>query len=58
LKEVIARGIVSFLTHFSILETKPKLKDELINVLKNMQDVRQGLFAPIIQSIIRGIFEC
>jgi len=36
LKKVIARSIVSFLTHFSILETKPKLKDELINVLKNM----------------------
>ncbi len=36
LKEAITRGIASFPTHFSILETKPKLKDELVNVLKNM----------------------
>jgi hypothetical protein len=58
LKEVIARRTTSFLTHFSILKTKPNLKDELINVLKNMQVVGQGLFAPIVQLIIRGIFEC
>jgi hypothetical protein len=58
LKEVIARGIVSFPRHFSIVETKPKLKNELINVLKNMRHVGQGLFASIIQPIIRGIFDC
>jgi len=39
LKKVIARGTTSIPTHFSILETRPKLKDEIINVLKNMQVV-------------------
>jgi phage-related protein len=39
------------------METRPKLKDELINVLKNMQTIGQGL-TPIVQPIIRGIFEC
>ncbi len=58
LKKTITRGIASFPTHFSILETKPKLKDELVNVLKNMRVVGQGLSTPIIQPIIRGIFEC
>jgi hypothetical protein len=37
LKKSIARRTISFYgTHISILETRPKLKDELINVLKNM----------------------
>jgi hypothetical protein len=36
LKEAIARRTTSIPTHFSILETRPKLKDETINVLKNM----------------------
>jgi hypothetical protein len=42
---------------FSILETIPELKDELITLLKNMHVVKQGLFAPIVQLIIKGIFE-
>jgi hypothetical protein len=54
LKKVIARGTTSFLTHFSILEIRPELKDELINVLKNMQVVGQGLFTPIVQPILEG----
>jgi hypothetical protein len=54
LKEVITRGTTSFLTHFSILETRPESKNELINALKNMQVVGQGLFAPIVQPIIEG----
>jgi hypothetical protein len=58
LKKVIAIRGTSFLTHFSILETRPELKDELINALKNMQVARQGLFAAIVQPTIRGIFEC
>jgi len=41
----------------SILETRLELKDELITFLKNMCDVRQGLSTPIIQPIIRRIFE-
>ncbi len=36
LKKVIAKAIASNLTHFSIFETRLELKDELINVLKNM----------------------
>jgi len=40
LKEVITRGTTSIPTHFSILEARPKLKDEIINVLKNMQVTR------------------
>lgn len=43
--------------HFLILEIRPELKDELIILLKNMSVVGQGLFTPIIQPIIRGIFE-
>jgi hypothetical protein len=43
--------------HFSILETRLELKDELITLLKNMHAARQGLFTPIIQPIIKGIFE-
>jgi hypothetical protein len=39
LKEVTARGIACIPTHFSILETRPKLNDEIINVLKNMRAV-------------------
>jgi hypothetical protein len=36
LKKIITKGIAFNLTHFSILETRLELKDELINVLKNM----------------------
>jgi hypothetical protein len=36
LKEIITKGIASNLTHFSILETRLKLKDELNNVSKNI----------------------
>jgi len=45
--------------HCSILKTKPKLKDELINMLKNMFKLfsKQGMFAHIIQLILWGIFE-
>lgn len=43
--------------HFSILQTKPKLKNELISMLKNMWAVTQGLSTPIIQPIIQGVFE-
>jgi hypothetical protein len=59
MKIVIKKGTTSIDVekHFLILEIKPKLKDELIILLKNMSVVGQGLFAPIIQLIIRGIFE-
>jgi hypothetical protein len=43
--------------HFSILETRLKLKDKLITLLKNMCVTKQGLSAPIVQPIIKGIFE-
>jgi hypothetical protein len=58
-KVVVKNGIASTVTkkHFSILETRPKLKDELITLLKNMHVARQGLFTPIVQLIIREIFE-
>jgi hypothetical protein len=36
LKEVITKGTTSNLTHFPIFETRLELKDELINMLKNM----------------------
>jgi hypothetical protein len=39
LKKTIARGTTPIPTHFSILETRPKLKDESINVLKSMRAV-------------------
>jgi hypothetical protein len=39
LKKAIARGTASIPTHFSILETIPKLKNEIINVLKSMRAV-------------------
>jgi hypothetical protein len=39
LKSVIEKGLTSMASniHFSILEIKPKLKNELISMLKNMQ---------------------
>jgi hypothetical protein len=43
--------------HFSNLETRPELKNELITLLKNMCAARQGLSTPIIQSIIVRVFE-
>ncbi len=43
--------------HFSILETKPKQKNEFISMLKNMQAIRRRLFAPIVQPIIQGVFK-
>jgi len=43
--------------HFSIFETRLKLKDELITLLKNMRVVGHGLSTPILQPIIRRIFE-
>ncbi len=43
--------------HFSILKIRLELKDELITLLKNMRATRQGLFAPIVQPTIKGIFE-
>jgi hypothetical protein len=57
-KVVIKKRTISIATkkHFSILETRPKLKDESIILLKNMCATRQGLFAPIVQPIIKGIF--
>jgi len=58
LKEAIAKGIASIPTHFSILETRLELKDEFINVLKNMQTTKQGFYAPLVEPIIRRIFEC
>jgi len=58
LKEVITKGIASIPTCFSILETRLELKDELINVLKNMQATKQGFYAPLLKPIIRRIFEC
>jgi hypothetical protein len=53
LKEVKTRRTTSFLIDFSILETILELKDELINALKNMQAIGQGIFAPIVQPIIK-----
>ncbi len=58
LKEAIEKGITSIPTHFSILEIRLELKDELINVLKNMRATRRGFYAPLVEPIIRGIFEC
>jgi hypothetical protein len=43
--------------HFSILETKPTLKNELISMFKNMWAIGQGLFGLIVQPIIQGVFE-
>jgi hypothetical protein len=42
LKSAIKKGTTFMTTkiHFSILETKPKLKNELINMLKNMRVAR------------------
>ncbi len=59
MKVVVEKGTTSIAIekHFSILETRPELKDELITLLKNMHVARQGLFAPIVQPIIRRIFE-
>ncbi len=59
MKVVVEKGIASIAIekHFSILETRPKLKYELITLLKNMHVVGQGLFAPIVQPIIKRIFE-
>jgi hypothetical protein len=58
-KVVVEKGTTSIVVekHFSILETKPKLKDELITLLKNMCVVVKGLFTPIVQTIIKGIFD-
>jgi hypothetical protein len=58
-KIVVEKGTTSIAKekHFSILETRPKLEDELITLLKNMHATRQGLFAPTIQSIIKRIFD-
>jgi len=58
-KIVVEKGTTATIIekHFSILETRPKLKDELITLLKNMLVVRQGLSTPIVQPIIRGIFD-
>jgi hypothetical protein len=57
--KVVEKGTTSILVgkHFSILETKPKLKDELITLLKNTCVIGQGIFAPIVQTIIKGIFD-
>jgi hypothetical protein len=57
-KVVVKKGRTSILVekHFSILETKPKLKDELITLLKNMCAIGQGLSAHVVQKIIKGIF--
>jgi len=57
LKEVITKGTTSNLTHFPIFETRLELKDELINVLKNMWVVVQSLSMPIVQPIIKRIFD-
>ncbi len=53
-KVVVEKGTTSIVVekHFSILETKPKLRNELITLLKKMCSI-----APIIQTIIKGIFE-
>jgi hypothetical protein len=55
MEKVTASTIIK--KQISILETRPELKDELITLLKNMHDVRQGFSTPIIQPIIRRIFE-
>ncbi len=55
IEKVTASTIIE--KQISFLETRPELKDELITLLKNMHDVRQGLSTPIIQPIIRRIFE-
>jgi hypothetical protein len=58
-KVVVEKGTTSTIIekHFSIFETRLELKDELITLLKNMRVARQGLSAPIVQPIIKGIFE-
>jgi hypothetical protein len=58
-KVVVKKGTTSIVVekHFSILETKPKLKDELITLFKNMCAIGQSLFAPIVQTINKGIFD-
>jgi hypothetical protein len=43
--------------HFSILETKLELKYEFITLLKNMHAIGQGISTPIVQPIIKRIFE-
>ncbi len=57
LKKVITKGTTSNFTHFSILKRRLELKDEVINVLKNMWVVGQNLSMPIVQSITKRIFD-
>jgi hypothetical protein len=58
-KVVIKKGTASTNAkkHFSILETRVELKDELITLLKNMRAIGHGLSTPIVQPIIKRIFE-